>query len=127
MDHATERAVCSTEFAVLVPREAALFDYLYLVLRSRPFHEYLVARAIGSTGSRQRVSGVDVLNAPIRIPHAQDIAELDELLRPLRDWRRALAHQRRDLDDLTDRISGLVAAGVPGDDGKTSGRRRGSP
>ena len=110
VDHATERAVCSTEFAVLAPRDPGVFEYLHLVFRSRPFQEHLVARATGSTGSRQRVRIQDVLGAPITIPRGEDIERLNELLRPLNAWRQGMPRERRSVADLADRVCELVVS-----------------
>lgn len=47
--------VCSPEFVVLEAKTPELQSFLYFLCKSKPFQNYLINNATGSTGSRQRV------------------------------------------------------------------------
>ena len=50
-----EISICSTEFMPFVPKKSKTRGYLYLVLNSLEFHQYMVQCASSSTGSRKRM------------------------------------------------------------------------
>ena len=61
--------VCSTEFAVTTPIDETLaLPYLFLIARSEWFWEELQKRAVGTTGSRQRVKPAAMLDLEFDLP-----------------------------------------------------------
>lgn len=63
-----ERAVCSTEFMVLVPRAPVERSYLYCLARSVSFTRRLLATATGTSGSHQRAPVAAVMSMRICRP-----------------------------------------------------------
>jgi type I restriction enzyme S subunit len=55
-------SICSTEFVALLPKSPEYFSFLNCMTRSSDFHQYMVAFATGSTGSRQRFTPEDILS-----------------------------------------------------------------
>ena len=51
----TNKAVCSTEFLAIIPKQKEYAQFIYSIIESDEYTEYLVSNATGSTGSRQRV------------------------------------------------------------------------
>ncbi len=100
VENASKNAICSTEFVILRPIEDACFEYLNLHCHSRAFHEYLVAHATGSTGSRQRVRVTDILAAPVMIPTYEDMKRLECALKPIRVWLQTMPAQMKALSNL---------------------------
>jgi len=65
-----ENAVCSTEFAVVSPRDLQnlLVEFLHLLCQTDEFWIELQKRAVGSTGSRQRAKVDGLLGIPTSLP-----------------------------------------------------------
>lgn len=51
----SDNAVCSTEFLAIIPKSEKYSQYIYGIIDSDEYTEYLVNNVTGSTGSRQRV------------------------------------------------------------------------
>lgn len=51
----TDNSICSTEFMPFVPKESTTRGFLYLVLSSLEFNQYMIQCASCSTGSRKRM------------------------------------------------------------------------
>jgi type I restriction enzyme, S subunit len=78
--------VCSTEFVALQPRDGIPISFMHSIARfDDAFAEHLRSHTTGTTGSRQRVSPGDVLDAPIVIPPGESLREYDEIARPIFD------------------------------------------
>ena len=52
----TENAVCSTEFIVYKAKSQEITDFLYSVIDSASFSDFMCSHVTGSTGSRQRTT-----------------------------------------------------------------------
>lgn len=52
----SKKAVCSTEFIVYEAVNPEYRDFVYSIIDSTPFSDYLCAHTTGSTNSRQRVT-----------------------------------------------------------------------
>ena len=55
----TENAVCSTEFIVYKAKHKSITDFLYSVIDSNSFSDFMCSHVTGSTGSRQRTKKQD--------------------------------------------------------------------
>jgi type I restriction enzyme M protein len=102
--------ICSTEFAVLRPKDARYFEYLYLFCISQRFQKHLIAHATGSTGSRQRVKIPDLLAAPLMIPSPSDAELLGELFKPILLRVQSIPQELMSLSKLAGCMSEYVVA-----------------
>ena len=64
----TENAVCSTEFIVYKAKDESITDFLYSVIDSNSFSDFMCSHVTGSTGSRQRTTPSDTLSYGLIIP-----------------------------------------------------------
>lgn len=71
----TENAVCSTEFIVYKAKSQEITDFLYSVIDSDSFSDFMCSHVTGSTGSRQRTTPSDTLAFELVLPNAEEIAE----------------------------------------------------
>lgn len=81
----SETPVCSTEFIVYEANEKRYKDYLYSIIDSIPFMQYMCAHTSGSTNSRQRVTPKSTLDFDIVIPEDAVVKEFCELITPIYD------------------------------------------
>ena len=81
----TEMAVCSTEFIVFESRKREQKDFLYSIMNSESFSNYLCSHVTGSTGSRQRAIPKETLKLDIIFPPEQIIEDFCKLVTPLYD------------------------------------------
>jgi len=79
----TDNAVCSTEFIVYRPNTAADRDFLYSVVDSSEFSEFLRSHVTGSTGSRQRAIPGDTLSFPLAVPPNDVVEQFSGLVSPM--------------------------------------------
>ena len=59
----TGNAVCSTEFIVYKAKDQSITDFLYSVIDSGSFSDFMCSHVTGSTGSRQRTTPSDTLRS----------------------------------------------------------------
>lgn len=81
----TEMAVCSTEFIVFESKKRSHKDYLYSIMNSDAFSNYLCSHVTGSTGSRQRAIPKETLKLDIVLPSERVIEDFCRLVTPLYD------------------------------------------
>ncbi len=74
------RAVTSTEFVVLSPRDACPVELLWAMCRSPQFSTHLLEMVKGTTGSHQRVTPGDVLRIEVQDPQDFSDAERDAIV-----------------------------------------------
>lgn len=79
----TENAVCSTEFIVYKAKDKAITDFLYSVIDSSSFSDFMCSHVTGSTGSRQRTTPSDTLAYEFILPSEEDLAEFQSLVSPM--------------------------------------------
>lgn len=72
-----EVAFGSTEYIVLSPKENVPSSFFYFLARNSTFITYAVAHMNGSSG-RQRVSGSDIANYPIKEPSKDELQMFDK-------------------------------------------------
>ena len=77
--------VCSTEFIVYEAKKAAQKDFVYSILDSAPFLNFLCSHTTGSTNSRQRATPKATLDFPIMLPPDSVIEEFCQIVSPMYD------------------------------------------
>ena len=79
----TGNAVCSTEFIVYKAMDKSITDFLYSVIDSGSFSEFMCSHVTGSTGSRQRTTPSDTLSYEFILPSEDKLAEFQSLVSPM--------------------------------------------
>ena len=77
--------VCSTEFIVYEARKDGQKDFVYSILDSVPFFNYLCAHTTGSTNSRQRATPKATLDFSFQLPPDNVIDNFCQLVTPVYD------------------------------------------
>lgn len=77
--------VCSTEFIVYEARKKGHKDFIYSILDSVPFLNYLCSHTTGSTNSRQRATPKTTLDFPVLLPPESVIKEFCDIVTPMYD------------------------------------------
>lgn len=75
--------ICSTEFIVYEAKKAAQKDFVYSILDSAPFLNFLCSHTTGSTNSRQRATPKATLDFPIMLPPDSIIEEFCQIVSPM--------------------------------------------
>lgn len=78
-----DRAVCSTEFLALLPREPLGRTYLYCLVRSRGFRDLLKGLVTGTSKSHQRVQLPSLLGLEVARPTSSLLSRFEEAAGPL--------------------------------------------
>mgnify|MGYP000774330625 CR=1 FL=1 len=79
----TGNAVCSTEFIVYKAKDQSITDFLYSVIDSGSFSDFMCSHVTGSTGSRQRTTPSDTLSYELILPSEDELAEFQSLVSPV--------------------------------------------
>ena len=79
----TANAVCSTEFIVYKAKSQEITNFLYSVIDSASFSDFMCSHVTGSTGSRQRTTPSDTLAFELVLPNAEEIAEYQGIVSPM--------------------------------------------
>ena len=79
----TGNAVCSTEFIVYKAMDKSITDFLYSVIDSGSFSDFMCSHVTGSTGSRQRTTPSDTLSYEFILPSEDELAEFQSLVSPM--------------------------------------------
>lgn len=79
----TENAVCSTEFIVYKAKEKFMTDYLYSVIDSTSFSDFMCSHVTGSTGSRQRTTPSDTLSFELVLPSEDELTAFQSIVSPM--------------------------------------------
>lgn len=75
-----DRAICSTEFMVLVPREPFDRYYIYSLAQSIPFRCQIESLVTGTSKSHQRAPAAAILTLPLVRPPASVVAAFGQLV-----------------------------------------------
>lgn len=81
----SDMPVCSTEFIIYEAYISSNKDYVYSILDSRAFSNYLCANVTGSTGSRQRAIPKATLEFEIKLPPEEVINDFCSMVSPIYD------------------------------------------
>lgn len=107
----TDNAVCSTEFIVYKAKERMLTDFLYSLIDSVPFSDFMCSHVTGSTGSRQRTIPSDTLQYQFYLPTAGEIAVFSAMVAPMYAQIRINAMENARLKALRDSLLPRLMSG----------------
>ena len=107
----TENAVCSTEFIVYKSKKRELTDFLYSLIDSASFSDFMCSHVTGSTGSRQRTTPSDTLQYQFYIPTADEIADYSAVVAPMYAQIRINALENARLKALRDSLLPRLMSG----------------
>lgn len=107
----SENLICSTEFLVFEPVNAAVRSYVYGVLDSSMYYAYMVSKAISSTGSRSRVDPEVATDFVIPIPDECLLMRFGNVLSPMLKQIKDLQIQIEELVSLRDWLLPMLMNG----------------
>lgn len=79
----TNHAVCSTEFIVYKAKDKAMTDFIYSIIDSSSFTDFMCSHVTGSTGSRQRTTPIDTLSFELALPPKEELEEFQSVVSPI--------------------------------------------
>ena len=100
----TGNAVCSTEFIVYKAKDQSITDFLYSVIDSGSFSDFMCSHVTGSTGSRQRTTPSDTLSYELILPSEDELSEFQSLVSPMYAQMRINAIENDKLKRLRDSL-----------------------
>ena len=103
-----EVAFGSTEYIVLSPKENVPSSFFYFLARNSTFITYAVAHMNGSSG-RQRVSGSDIANYPIKEPSKDELQVFDKYASKVLYEMKISALEIEKLKELQDNITATIS------------------
>ena len=77
------RAICSTEFLVMLPQGGVPREFLYTLFSSDAFCDVFGTLVTGTSGSHQRVSPKSALAIEVILPPRSMVHQFSDLMRPL--------------------------------------------
>ena len=107
----TENAVCSTEFIVYKSKNELITDFLYSVIDSNSFSDFMCSHVTGSTGSRQRTTPSDTLSYELVLPTEDELTEFQSLVSPMYAQMRINAVENDKLKRLRDSLLPKLMSG----------------
>ena len=107
----TEDAVCSTEFIVYKAKDKSITDFLYSVIDSGSFSDFMCSHVTGSTGSRQRTTPAETLSYKLILPSENELAEFQSLVSPMYAQMRINAIENDKLKRLRDSLLPKLVSG----------------
>ena len=107
----TGNAVCSTEFIVYKAKDKTITDFLYSVIDSSSFSDFMCSHVTGSTGSRQRTTPSDTLSYELILPSEDELAEFQSLVSPMYAQMRINAIENDKLKRLRDSLLPKLMSG----------------
>ena len=107
----TGNAVCSTEFIVYKAKDQSITDFLYSVIDSNSFSDFMCSHVTGSTGSRQRTTPSDTLSYELILPSGDELAEFQSLVSPMYAQMRINAIENDKLKRLRDSLLPKLMSG----------------
>ena len=108
----TGNAVCSTEFIVYRAKDKSITNFLYSVIDSSSFSDFMCSHVTGSTGSRQRTTPSDTLSYELILPSEDELAEFQSLVSPMYAQIRINAIENDKLKRLRDSLLPKLMSGV---------------
>lgn len=107
----TNNAVCSTEFIVYKAKEESMTDYLYSVINSDSFSEFMCSHVTGSTGSRQRTTPKDTLFFEVIIPTEEELSTFQSTVAPMYAQMHNIAIENSKLKETRDALLPKLMSG----------------
>ena len=100
----TEKSICSTEFIVYKPISAELKDYLFSIVNSSEFNDFMCSNVTGSTNSHQRTPPKTTLNYEIPIPTEEILNKFCTIVTPMYDKIQENIIQNETISSLRDTL-----------------------
>lgn len=107
----TNNAVCSTEFIVYKAKDKELTDFLYSVIDSVTFSDFICSHVTGSTGSRQRTTPTDTLAFEFVFPKISDIQDFQHVVSPMYEQMKNNEVENQKLMQLRDSLIPKLMSG----------------
>ena len=107
----TDNAVCSTEFIVYKAKDPCMTEFLYSLIDSAPFSDFMCSHVTGSTGSRQRTIPSDTLQYAFYVPTSEELAEFSSTVAPMYAQIRVNAMENARLKALRDTLLPRLMSG----------------
>ena len=107
----SNKAVCSTEFIVFKAKNKDLTDFLYSVIDSKSFFDFMCSHVTGSTGSRQRTTPAETLGFEFLFPSSEEIQNFQELVAPMYKQMKINAIENAKLKQIRDNLLPKLLAG----------------
>lgn len=107
----TDKAVCSTEFIVYKAKDRTMTDFLYAVIDSASFSDFMCSHVTGSTGSRQRTTPSDTLSFEYALPSEDELNRFQALVSPMYEQMRKNAVENDRLKRLRDNLLPKLMSG----------------
>ena len=107
----TQSAVCSTEFIVYKAKKTNLTEFLYSLIDSAAFSDFMCSHVTGSTGSRQRTIPSDTLQYQFYLPPEEEIASFSAVVSPMYASIRINAIENERLKALRDSLLPRLMSG----------------
>lgn len=79
----SSNAVCSTEFVVYKAKDNNITDFIFAVIDSLSFSDFMCSHVTGSTGSRQRTTPSDTLAFELFLPSKKEMADFQATVAPI--------------------------------------------
>ena len=100
----TEKSICSTEFIVYKPISVELKDYLFSIVNSSEFNDFMCSNVTGSTNSHQRTPPKTTLNYEIPIPTKEILHNFCNIVTPMYDKIKENIKQNETVSSLRDTL-----------------------
>ena len=107
----TGNAVCSTEFIVYKSKDPSITDFLYSVIDSKSFSDFMCSHITGSTGSRQRTTPSETLSYEVILPSKDELTKFQSLISPMYSRMRNNAIENDRLKKLRDSLLPKLMSG----------------
>lgn len=107
----TENAVCSTEFIVYKAKDGTITNFLYSVIDSVSFSDFMCSHVTGSTGSRQRTTPSDTLSFEFVLPSEDELNRFQTLVSPMYTQMKINAIENDKLKRLRDSLLPKLMSG----------------
>lgn len=107
----TGNAVCSTEFIVYKAKDESITDFLYSVIDSTSFSDFMCSHITGSTGSRQRTTPSDTLSFELILPSKDALTKFQAFVSPMYAQIRNNAIENDKLKKLRDMLLPRLMSG----------------
>ena len=107
----SDLAVSSTEFIIFEPYNPKYKDYVYSVIDSQGFTDWMCSHTTGSTNSRQRTTPATTLNYNLWIPDDESIEKFLNAVTPMYDLISQNLCQNQELVSLRDSLLPKLMSG----------------
>ena len=100
----SKNAVCSTEFIVFEAKNPEHKDFLFSIIDSQPFSDWMCAHTTGSTNSRQRTTPSTTLDFKIAVAPDDVVDEFCSTVAPMYDLISQNVLENQSLSSLRDQL-----------------------